>query len=614
MYKCFYLTQNTSKSEGGYIMTSRIFIISTLSICIVFLIFMISQKNTVKEYDQANLNEIHEKLIFQDVQLTEELNLHNSLNRLKQWSMEMNPSIPISKHLQDLKNQDSTIDMILWRPTSTHENEVQIGSISEPIKDKLNSFITQGILTLQQSDYASKPIVHQNLTYYVTGMATKVNQGSLIIVKHSKISQKVHAHQRKNLRLEAYPHENKLSIKTFDPSVFSTNHSSHKPNSREKSHYVEKEIVVRFQTDPSPEQLTKIKKEIQAQKINKVGYTYVFTTDQMNTPDLMKYFQKWPIVYAEPHFLYITNQQVINEKFTPNDQFFLKYQWNLPMIETIKGWLLNRGNEEIAVAIVDTGIDLQHPDIAPHLLPGQNIIDEQLPPDDDLGHGTHVAGVISALTNNDLGIAGMSWFNKVMPIKVLDQHGAGSTYAVAMGIIWATDHGAKVINLSLGNYADSAFLHDAIKYAYDHDVVMIAASGNDNSDRPSFPAAYPEVLAVGATDDKKKLATFSNYGDYVDVVAPGVNIASTYPKSQYAALSGTSMASPHVSALAALIRSTNPTLTNVQVYNIIRQSSEDLGLPGKDSHYGYGLIDVKQALQLSIANDRKVCRKPGSVL
>ena len=129
-------------------------------------------------------------------------------------------------------------------------------------------------------------------------------------------------------------------------------------------------------------------------------------------------------------------------------------------------------------------------------------------------------------------------------MKVLDNSGSGTTYAVAEGIIWAADHGAKVINMSLGNYADAQFLHDAIKYAFDRDIVLIAATGNDNTERPGYPAAYPEVFAVSATDPDMNKASYSNYGDYVDVMAPGTSIASTYPNNQYAALSGTSMASP----------------------------------------------------------------------
>jgi subtilisin family serine protease len=330
----------------------------------------------------------------------------------------------------------------------------------------------------------------------------------------------------------------------------------------------------------------------------------------------MAYFQKWNVEYAEPHFLYLTNTLVPlsrqeknpapapapaasqeNLTITPNDSLYRRYQWNLPLIETELGWDINKGSDNVIVAVVDTGVDVNHPDLKDQIVEGINVVNTGALPLDDVGHGTHVAGVIGAIVNNNLGVAGMSWYNRVMPVKVLDQSGAGSTYAVAQGIIWATDHGAKVINMSLGNYADANFLHDAIRYAYDHDVVMIAASGNDNTDRPGFPAAYPEVFAVAAADANKNKASFSNYGDYIDVAAPGVSIASTYPNNQYAALSGTSMASPHVTALAALIRSTNPSLKNTEVMQLMRDTAQDVGPKGKDNYFGYGLIDVAAALK-----------------
>lgn len=151
---------------------------------------------------------------------------------------------------------------------------------------------------------------------------------------------------------------------------------------------------------------------------------------------------------------------------------------------------------------------------------GYNVIDPASDPMDDVGHGTHVSGIIGALVNNNEGVAGISWYNKMLPVKALDKSGSGTTYSVAEGIIWAADNGAKVINMSLGNYADSQFLHDAVKYAFDKDVVLVAASGNDNTERPGYPAAYPEVLAVAATDSNLKRASYSNYGDYIDVAAP----------------------------------------------------------------------------------------------
>lgn len=297
--------------------------------------------------------------------------------------------------------------------------------------------------------------------------------------------------------------------------------------------------------------------------------------------------------------MYLTNETApsADPPEIPNDLLFSEYQWNLPITETNRGWKLSKGSNDVIVGVVDTGVDLSHPDLKGRLLKGYNVIAPDEEPIDDVGHGTHVAGIISANVNNGEGIAGMMWGGKILPVKALDKSGSGTTYSVAQGIIWAADNGAKVINLSLGNYADAQFLHEAIKYAYDKDVVLVAATGNDNTERPGYPAAYPEVLSVSATDYNLNKASFSNYGDYVDVVAPGESIASTYPDNQYAALSGTSMASPHVAALAALIRSVNPELRNTEVMDIIRNNVIDLGDPGYDNLYGNGQIDVYAALE-----------------
>jgi type VII secretion-associated serine protease mycosin len=313
--------------------------------------------------------------------------------------------------------------------------------------------------------------------------------------------------------------------------------------------------------------------------------------------ELSQYFKKnWEPQYIEPHYMYLTNEDTSSIEI-PNDVLFSDYQYNLPMIETNRGWNVSKGAEQVIIGVVDTGVDLNHPDLQGRLLAGYNTISPNSKPSDDVGHGTHVAGIISANVNNREGIAGMTWNNKILPVKALDQSGAGTSYSVAEGIIWAADHGAKVINLSLGNYADANFLHEAIKYAYNKDIVIVAATGNDNTERPGYPAAYPEVLSVSATNYNMERASFSNYGDYIDVMAPGESIASTYPNNQYAALSGTSMASPHVAALAGLIRSVNPKLKNTEVMDIIRGNVIDLGESGRDKYYGFGQIDVYAALQ-----------------
>lgn len=308
----------------------------------------------------------------------------------------------------------------------------------------------------------------------------------------------------------------------------------------------------------------------------------------------------------------MTNEETSNETI-PNDALFAKYQWNISNINATTGWNISKGTEDVIIAVLDTGVQSDHPDLTNRLLEGYNVNDASTNSNDDFGHGTHVAGIIGATVNNNEGVAGVSWYNKILPVKVLNNNGAGSTYSVAQGIIWATDHGAKVINMSLGNYASADFLHEAIQYAYNHDVVLVAASGNDNTSRPGYPAAYPEVFAVGATSNNRQRAAFSNYGDYIDVVAPGDSIASTYIGGQYASLSGTSMASPHVAALAGLIRTLNPALTNIQVMEIMRQSANDLGDSGKDDYFGYGEIDAYRALTMAAAFEGTLQTYPQSV-
>lgn len=362
-------------------------------------------------------------------------------------------------------------------------------------------------------------------------------------------------------------------------------------NAQDRSHYVEHEVVVRFSPRPDQAALQHMLHATDAKIKRDFGTSMIIKSNTKTTDQLMKYFAEHPdSMYAEPNYLLLPNRR-------PNDSMYGRYQWNLPMIGMEKSWEISQGSSDVIVAIVDTGIDMKHPEFNGKLVDGYNVIADNKRPMDDNGHGTHVAGVIAAKTNNKNGIAGMSWNSKLMPVKAIGADGSGTAFDIAQGIIWATDHGADVINLSVGNYTSSAELKNACRYAFDHNVVLVAATGNDNTDQPGYPAAYSEVMGVSAIDHNKRRADFSNFGDYVDVVAPGVDIASTYIYSDYAALSGTSMACPHVSALASLIRSVHPKMKNTQVMEIIRHTAQDLGRKGKDPMFGYGMINVNAALQ-----------------
>ncbi|AMA72432.1 MULTISPECIES: S8 family peptidase [Aneurinibacillus] len=364
-------------------------------------------------------------------------------------------------------------------------------------------------------------------------------------------------------------------------------------NSNETSHYMKREVTVKFKRPPSPTELKQMIQAINGWEKARFGSMYIFKSRTMSADELIAYFNKRPNVqFAEPNYLLLPNA-------TPNDMLYPRYQWNMPAINMEQAWDISKGRENVIIAVIDTGVDLTHPEFQGKLVKGHNVLNDSDRPQDDNGHGTHVAGIIAAKTNNREGIAGIAWNNKIMPIKGIGSDGSGSSFDIARGIIWAADHGASVINMSVGNYHPSNVLHDAIKYAFSKNVVMVAASGNDHTSQPSFPAAYPEVISVAAIDWQGNQANFSNYGSYIDVAAPGVDIPSTYVQGDYASLSGTSMACPHVAGLAGLIRSLNPELNNSEVMKIIRAATWDAGQPGWDHYYGYGIVNVPHALQLA---------------
>ncbi|MCX6571516.1 MAG: S8 family peptidase [Candidatus Aminicenantes bacterium] len=312
---------------------------------------------------------------------------------------------------------------------------------------------------------------------------------------------------------------------------------------------------------------------------------------------------------------------------TPNDTYFMRYQYNLrnrgtildisdtfqPQttagadIKAMTAWDAVKGDPEVVIAIVDTGVDMTHPDLAAKVVsPGHDFANNDDDATDDHWHGTHVAGIAAADTNNAVGIAGVAWNCKILPVKVTEADGTGFYSWIIDGIIWATDQGADVINLSMGGDYDDPFLEDACKYAYDHGVVVVASAGNDTA-AVSYPAAYDSyVLAVAATDYNDEVADFSNFGPEVDVAAPGVYILGPAPQwfvgegyLPYLFASGTSQAAPHVSGMAALIKSLKPELQPAEIMKIIRYSADDVNASvyrGRDDHIGYGRINMERAL------------------
>lgn len=349
---------------------------------------------------------------------------------------------------------------------------------------------------------------------------------------------------------------------------------------------------------------------------------------------------------ADPGVEYVEKNQTARALFTPNDPYFLNgAQWNLKQVKAPAAWDIDPGaGDGVIVAVLDTGVayedysdgkndyrrmrDLS----AATFVPGWDFINNDGHPNDDHGHGTHVAGVIAAATNDGYGAAGLAYGARIMPVKVLNRSGVGSAYNIARGIRWAADRGAKVINLSLGLERPSRTIKNAIYYARNvKGVTVVAAAGNsaDPSEYPSyrgglmFPARYSSVISVGSTRIGRKRAAYSQYGRALDIVAPGGDmrpgldkngdgfpdgiVQETIEQKYYGDLidpsssglywaEGTSVAAPHVAAAAAMVIAGGVTRPG-GVYRALTRSAADLGRRGRDRKHGYGLLNVAAALR-----------------
>jgi len=257
---------------------------------------------------------------------------------------------------------------------------------------------------------------------------------------------------------------------------------------------------------------------------------------------------------------YVENSIEFQTTFVPNDPKW-PVQWGPKEIHADDAWDIQIGDKSILVAVVDTGIEYTHPDLtANYVALGYDWVNNDDDPVDDRGHGTHCAGIIAAEINNNIGIAGLAQV-RIMAEKGLNERGIGYDDWLANAIIHATEMGANIISMSWSGDAYTRLLHEAIKYAYDAGVLLIASAGNDANEVKHYPAAYEEVVAVAATMQPPSSYSFTNYGDWVEVAAPGDNIFSTFLNSSYAYKSGTSMAAPHVAGVAALIWSQFPSVT-----------------------------------------------------
>ncbi len=304
------------------------------------------------------------------------------------------------------------------------------------------------------------------------------------------------------------------------------------------------------------------------------------------------YGREAAVEFCEPDFVAYALE-------VPNDPYFGE-QWGMTKVEGPEAWDVTTGESAVRIAILDTGVDQDHEDLMAKIVSNKNFSTSNTV-DDRYGHGTHVAGIAAAATNNGKGVAGLGYDCAIMNVKVLDDKGSGYYSWIANGIIWAADNGARVICMSLGGRSGSSTLQSAVNYAWSKGVVIVAAAGNNGNSNPVYPAYYSNCIAVAATDQNDAKASWSSYGSWVDVAAPGVAIYSTLPNHSnsigmlnYGSLSGTSMATPHVAGLAGLVWASLYGTSNADVRSRIESTCD--AVPGTGSYWRYGRINAYRAV------------------
>ncbi|MGM0843741.1 MAG: cell wall-binding repeat-containing protein [Bacillota bacterium] len=285
----------------------------------------------------------------------------------------------------------------------------------------------------------------------------------------------------------------------------------------------------------------------------------------------------------------------------PNDPRYAQQKPVFDIMKVKEAWGKYDPKQEVTVAVIDSGIDLDHPDLALSIIEGKNILNPMEPPTDNNGHGTHVAGLVGAVTNNEEGISSLARSVKIMPIKVVEQN-EGMISSVISGIEYAMTQDVDIINISLGSYTNSLALRDTVQQAIEQGIIIVAAAGNHDRNDVMYPAKYPDVLSVGSMNGSSfEKAEFSNHGMYIDVVTPGTNVLSTWVNGDYHVMEGTSMSAGMVSSLAAMILQQSPYLSNRQVKGVIESSTSELL---STYSLGSGIIDASASLDKIKTNNR----------
>ena len=294
-------------------------------------------------------------------------------------------------------------------------------------------------------------------------------------------------------------------------------------------------------------------------------------------------------------FEYVERDRYARTAEIPNDPGFPS-QWHLAKIQGPQAWGVTTGSPSVVVAVIDSGVFGTHPDLTINLAPGWNFVKSNSDTSDLLGHGTAVAGTIAAAGNNGIGVAGVTWDSRIMPLVVVDENDLAAYSDIAQAIQYAADHGVRVMNISIGGPAQSSTLQSAVDYAWEKGALIFASAMNNGASDPSYPAACNHVMAVSATDINDHLASFSNYGSWIALSAPGDSILTTTNGGGYAYWFGTSFASPIAAGVAALSLTVNPSLTNAELVTILETTADQVGHPGYDPSFGWGRVNAFRAV------------------
>ncbi|MCF8001595.1 MAG: S8 family serine peptidase [Halanaerobiales bacterium] len=476
---------------------------------------------------------------------------------------------------------------------------------NNPIENAEVSIEGKSTRTNQDGYYSIKKISEGTHNWKVSHAEYNDYSGE-IIIDNDKIINSTLSLQTSNVSVNGVVHIYNSSVKYSLGNLETANSNnileSTGSTTSANNKYKKGEIIVNFKTSVNNRGIQKFEKDKGLNRIKSLNIknNNIKIYKLPKTKGVLKAVERFnklnSVKWAEPNYIYSLS-------YKPNDEYY-NNQWGNRRVNLEAAWDIVNESRNVKVAVIDSGIIPNHEDLEANInfIDGKDFVDDDNEPIDEstnYSHGTHVSGIIGAVGNNGIGIAGVTWRTELLPIRVFDNDDPASSVVVAEAIDYAVEQNVDIINMSFAGPNESSAIYEAIKNAYNQGIIMVAASGNAGNNEVQYPARHPETIVVGATDVNNNITDYSNTGSNLDLVAPGGNqygqIYSTSGINQdYIYLSGTSMSTPYVSGVAALLLANGVKLTSVR--KRLTSTAVDLGTTGEDNIYGYGLVDAYGAL------------------